>query len=63
MTTRTMTISYQNRQGVRNDRPTAPKIVIANHLLKNLSGLCIGDKVIVEYAPNTIIIKKLTKTL
>jgi hypothetical protein len=58
-----MTISYQRRQGARNDRPTAPKLVIANHLLKNLSGLCIGDKVRVKYSPNLIIINKIIKTL
>ena len=53
-------ISYQNRHGVRGDLPTAPKLVLANHLLKKISGFCIGDKVLVEYLQNSIIIKKLT---
>jgi len=53
-------ISYQNRHGVRGDLPTAPKLVLANHLLKKISGISIGDKVNVEYSLNLIIIKKLT---
>lgn len=53
-------ISYQNRHGVRGDLPTAPKLVLANHLLKKISGFSIGDKVLVEYLQNSIIIKKLT---
>jgi len=53
-------ISYQNRHGVRGDLPTAPKLVLANHLLKNISGFSIGDKVNVEYSQNLIIISKLT---
>jgi len=55
-----MTVSYQFRHGIRGDRPTAPKIILANHLLNKLSGFSIGDKVIVEYLQNSIIIKKLT---
>ena len=54
------TISYQHRHGVRGDLSTAPKLVLANHLLKKISGFSIGDKVNVEYSPNLIIIKKLT---
>jgi hypothetical protein len=54
-----MTVGYQNRQGQNCDLPTAPKLVIANHFLKKLSGFCIGDKVKVQYLPNEIIIKKL----
>ena len=54
---KTMTISYQNRQGRARDLPTAPKIVLANHLIKKISGFSIGDKVTVEYSPNQIIIK------
>ena len=64
---RTMTISYQHRQGrgsgIRyhaRDLPTSPKLVIANHLLKNLSGFSIGDKVLVEYSKGLIIIKATT---
>ena len=54
---KTMTISYQNRQGVHRDLPTAPKLVLATHLIKKISGFSIGDKVTVEYSPNQIIIK------
>jgi len=54
-----MTISYQNRHGRSRDLPTAPKLVIANHLLKRLSGFSIGDKVSVSYSLGEIIIKKL----
>lgn len=57
---RQMTILYQHRQGVRNDRPTAPKIVIANHFLVQ-NGFSIGDKVTVKYSSNLITISKLTK--
>ena len=52
-------ISYQNRHGVRGDLPTAPKLVLANHLLKNISGFSIGEKVLVEYLQDSIIIKKI----
>ena len=52
-------ISYQNRYGVRGDLPTAPKLVLANHLLKKISGFSIGDKVNVEYSPKLITISKL----
>lgn len=55
-----MTISYQNRYGRTRDLPIVPKIIIANHFLQKKSGFLIGDKVIVEYLPNQIIIKKLT---
>jgi ribosomal protein L21E len=58
-----MTVSYQNRQGTRGDLPTAPKIVLANHLIKKLSGFSVGDKVTVEYSPNVIIITKLNSNL
>ena len=64
-----MTIGYQNRVGrsyggtgvgsLSRDLPTAPKLVIANHFLKKLSGFCIGDKVEVQYLDKEIIIKKL----
>lgn len=53
-------ISYQNRHGVRGDLPTAPKLVLANHILKKICNIAIGDKVNVEYSPNLIIIKKIT---
>ena len=56
-------ISYQNRHGVRGDLPTAPKLVIANHSLKNESGFSIGDKVSVEYLKGSIIITKLNSNL
>lgn len=68
---RQMTVSYQNRfsrgyggtgiGSLSRDLPTAPKLVIANHFLKNISGFAIGDRVSVEYLPNLIIINKLTK--
>ena len=54
-----ITISYQNRTGRHSDLPAVPKIVLANHLLNKLSGFSIGEKIIVEYNPNEIIIKKL----
>ncbi|MFA5936568.1 MAG: hypothetical protein WC822_01680 [Candidatus Paceibacterota bacterium] len=53
-------ISYQNRHGVRGDLPTAPKLVLANHILEKVCNIAIGDKVSVEYSPNLIVIKKLT---
>lgn len=53
-------ISYQNRHGVRGDLPTAPKLVLANHLLQKYSGFSIGDKVNVEYSLGSITISKLT---
>lgn len=53
-----MTISYQYRHGVRGDRPTAPKLTIANHILEKY-GFLIGDKVNVEYSPSKIIISKI----
>ena len=55
-----LTISYQNRHGVRGDLPTAPKLVLANHILEKICGFCIGEKVLVEYLQNSIIIKKIT---
>ncbi|MFH1233392.1 MAG: hypothetical protein V1649_01935 [Patescibacteria group bacterium] len=58
-----MKIYYQHRRGVRGDLPTAPKLVIANHSLKNESGFSIGDKVTVEYLKGTIIITKLNSNL
>jgi hypothetical protein len=54
------TISYQNRHGVRGDLPTAPKLVLANHILKKICGFSIGQKLLVEYSKNLIVIKKLT---
>ena len=53
-----MTISSQYRQGIKRDLPASPKIVIANHFLKQESGFSIGDKILVHYAPNQIIITK-----
>ncbi len=54
-----ITIGYQNRYNIRGDLPTVPKIMLANSHLKELSGLSIGDKVTVEYLPDSIIIKKI----
>ena len=53
-----ITISYQNRRGVMRDLPAVPKIIIANHFLKEQSGFSIGDKAFVRYSPNQIIITK-----
>lgn len=68
---KTMTVSYQNRLSrghggtgvgsLSRDLPTAPKLVLANHFLNKLSGFSIGDKVSVEYLPNSIIIKQLNQ--
>ena len=67
---RVMTISYQNRQSrgyggsgvgsLSKDLKSSPKLVIANHFLKNISGFSISSQVNVEYLPNQIIITKLT---
>jgi|GEM_PF-2101849 hypothetical protein len=54
-----ITVGYQNREGVRQDLIPVPKITLANHLLKNLCGFFIGDKVLVRYLPGEIIISKL----
>ena len=69
MTTRQMTISYQHRYSrsyggsgigsLSRDLPTAPKLIIANHILKKESGFDIGNRVEVEYLPNSVIIRKL----
>jgi len=53
-----MTVSYQNRQGKNRDLASVPKIILANHILEKICGLNIGDKVLVEYSPNRIIIIK-----
>lgn len=68
-----LTIGYQNRTSrgyggsgvgsLSRDLPTAEKLVLANHFLKNISGFTIGEKVLVEYSPDLITISKLTKTL
>jgi len=57
---KTITVSYQNRQGKRRDLTSVPKIIIANHILKKICGFSIGDKVNIEYLSNQVIIKKLT---
>lgn len=54
---KTITISYQNRQGRKRDLASVPKIIIANHILKKICGFSIGDKVDIEYSPHQIIIK------
>ncbi len=59
---RQMTISYQHRYGANGDRPTASKLVLANHILKKY-GFSIGDKVTVSYSPNLVTINKIIKTL
>ena len=55
---KTMTVSYQNRQGRKRDLASVPKVIIANKSLSQ-SGFSIGDKVSVVYSLNQIIIKKL----
>ncbi len=55
-----LTVSYQYRHGARGDLPTAPKIVLANHIIEKVCGFSIGEKLLVEYSPELIIIKKLT---
>ena len=65
---REMTVGYQNRYGkpcgcngaYSHDLPSAPKLVIANHFLKKLSGFSIGEKVQVTYSAGSITISKLT---
>ena len=65
---REMTVGYQNRYGkpcgcngaYSHDLPTAPKLVIANHFLKRLSGFSIGEKVKVTYSAGSLTISKLT---
>jgi len=55
-----LTISYQNRYGVRGSLPTDPKIVLANHIIEKICGFSVGEKLLVEYSKSSIIIKKLT---
>ena len=50
-------ISYLNRQGVRRDLSPVPKLVLASHILEKY-GFSIGDKVLVKYSQNKIIIIK-----
>ena len=50
-----MTVSYQ----YRNNRPIAPKLIVANHFLAQ-NGFGVGTKILVTYEKNIIIIKKLT---
>ena len=70
MTQRIMTVGYQNRNSrgyggsgigsLSRDLPTAPKIVLANHIIQKICGFSIGEKLLVEYSPSLITIKKLT---
>ena len=62
---KTMTVSYQyrysrSRSGIGRDLPTASKLVIANHILKKVSGFKIGDKIKVVYSQGSVTITKLT---
>ena len=71
MTQRIMTVGYQNRNSrgyggsgigsLSRDLPTAPKIVLANHIIQKICGFSIGEKVNIEYLQGSIIISKLTK--
>jgi hypothetical protein len=60
---RIIKIGYENRVSRSNkysrDLESVPKILLANHFLKDLSLFTVGDLVSVEYSPNSIIIKKL----
>jgi hypothetical protein len=56
--TKTIKIGYENRDGVRNDLPAVPKLILANHFLSKVSNISVGDLVSVEYFPNQIIITK-----
>ncbi|MCX6757614.1 MAG: hypothetical protein NTZ44_01905 [Candidatus Nomurabacteria bacterium] len=56
-----MTISSQYRERKSRDLDIVPKLVIANHFLKNISGLSVSDRITVEYLKEgQIIITKLT---
>lgn len=55
-----LTISYQNRYGARGSLPTAPKIILSNHIIEKICGFSIGEKLLVEYSKSSIIISKLT---
>ena len=56
-------IGYENRisRSVKysRDLESVPKLLLANHYIKDLSLFTVGDLVSVEYSPNSIIIKKL----
>ena len=54
---RIIKISYQNRSGRTRDLPSVPKLMVANHFLKQ-SGFSIGTIAEIYYLPNKIIIKK-----
>ena len=60
---RTIKIGYENRQSrsskYSRDLETVPKILLANHFLKDRSMFSVGDMVSVQYLPNSVIIKKL----
>ena len=56
---RKITISYQNRTGIKNELAPVPKLVLANKFIKNISNISIGDKVLVQYLEEMIIINKI----
>ena len=60
---KTLTISYANRLsgtgGRKYDLLPVPKVLLANHILKNISNFSIGDTATVEYLLDTIIIRKI----
>lgn len=57
MTTREMTVGYQNRNGLRRDLPARPQIVLANYYL-SAAGFRIGDNIEVEYGHEVVVIRK-----
>lgn len=61
---RIIKIGYENRSSrsskYARDLESVPKILLANHFLKDQCLFTTGDMVSVQYLPGTIIIKGLT---
>ncbi len=70
---RQITISYQNRQSrgyggsgigtLSRDLRTAPKLLLSNFFISDISKFEISEKVMVEYRPNLVIISKINSNL
>lgn len=56
-----ITISRQYRQGIYGDLPAVPKIIIANHYLRRVCNFEVGQKILVNYSKNTILITNLNQ--
>jgi len=60
---RILKIGYENRSSrsgkYSRDLESVPKILLANHFLKDCCNFSTGDLVSVQYLPHAIIIKKL----